>query len=355
MAHQFQTNDHMVSGNNVRPWHGLGTVVSGLLTARETLEQAKLDWNVIKHPITLQGSDQIVPDAFATIRTDDNSVLGIVGNGYNILQNNDAFNFFDSIAERGDAIYETAGSLFGGRKIFITAKIPGLIQVGTGEDVSEKYVLLTNSHDGTGAVTAKLIVTRVVCNNTLTAALRESGRTVSIRHSQLMHDKLKLASDMLGIANQRFLDMEAQFNAMANVNMTEIQIRDFLNRCFDVNGVKGDKQTEDQEADARDEKRAIAQVMELHESGKGSDMTRGTLWGAFNAVTEWTNHYRTYKERTNGNSREDNKLNSLLFGQSAAVADRALALAGGIVRASAADVEAVTASVKKPSRSRKKS
>jgi phage/plasmid-like protein (TIGR03299 family) len=342
----------MVSGMGIRPWHGLGTIVDGLLTARDTLEQAKLDWKVIKQPITLQGSELIIPDNFATVRTDDNSVLGIVGNGYEILQNIDAFNFFDGIAERGDAIYETAGSLFGGRKIFITAKIPGLIQVGTGDDVSEKYVLLTNSHDGTGAVSAKLITTRVVCNNTLTIALRESGRTVSIRHSQLMHDKLKLASEMLGIANKRFIDMESQFNDMLRVSMTEAQIRDYLYRVFDTTPmVKGDKQDDTQEADIKDEKdkRAVIQILELHESGKGSDMARGTLWGAFNAITEWTNHYRTYKQRESGNSRQDNKLQSIFFGQSAALADRALSIGKELVIAGSADNVAAP----KPKRTKK--
>jgi phage/plasmid-like protein (TIGR03299 family) len=327
MAHEMKNNDHMVSGMGIKPWHGLGTVVDGLLTARETLEAARLDWQVIKHPITLQGSEQIVPDSFATIRTDDRSVLGIVGNQYTILQNVDAFNFFDSIAERGDAIYETAGSLFGGRKIYVTAKIPGLIRVGDAEneDVSEKYVLLTNSHDGTGAVTVKLITTRVVCNNTLTAALREGGRGVSIRHSQLMHDKLALASNMLGIANQRFQQMEETFNRFADVQLKEIEVRDFLRKCFEL--------PSDADKASDKDKRAIAQVMELHESGKGSEFTRGTLWGAFNAVTEWTNHYRTYKEQASGNTRADNKLGSIFYGQSATLTDRAYDLARDLVLA----------------------
>lgn len=325
MAHELRSNDHMVSGMGIRPWHGLGTVVEGLLTARETLEAAKLDWEVVKHPITLQGSDRIIPDNFATVRTDDKSTLGIVGNSYTILQNVDAFNFFDSVAERGDAIYETAGSLFGGRKIFITAKIPGLIRVGLAgnEDISEKYILLTNSHDGTGAVTVKLVTTRVVCNNTLTAALREGGRGISIRHSQLMHDKLAVAAQTIGIANKRFLEMEETFNQFANVNMRETEVRDFLRKCFEL--------PSDIEKTSDKDKRAIAQVMELHEAGKGAEFTRGTLWGAFNAVTEWTNHYRTYKERDGGNTRENNKLNSLFFGQSAALIDRSFDLAKELV------------------------
>jgi phage/plasmid-like protein (TIGR03299 family) len=331
MAHGIKENDYMFSGNSVRAWHGLGATVEGLLTAAEALEAAKLGWTVEKKPIMVCGGRKI-PDTFATVRNDDQSVLGIVGDAYNVLQNADAFNFFDTIAERGDAIYETAGSLFGGKRIFITAKIPGLIQVGTGEDISEKYVLLTNSHDGTAAVQAKIIVTRVVCNNTLTAALRENGKAVSIRHSALMHDRLALASELLGIANSRFQQMEESFNAFAQHQMSEAEIKNYLLRCFKVSDVKGDKQHADQENDINKEKRAIGQILELHESGLGSDMARGTLWGAFNAITEWTNHHRTYKQHEDGNSKADNKLNSIWFGQSALLADRALSEAHKLLR-----------------------
>lgn len=331
MAHGLQGNDYMFSGNNIRAWHGLGATVEGLLTAAEALEAAKLNWIVEKKPIMVCGGRKI-PDMFATVRNDDQSVLGIVGDAYNVLQNADAFSFFDTIAERGDAIYETAGSLFGGRKMFITAKIPGLISVGNGEDLSEKYVLLTNSHDGTAAVQAKIIVTRVVCNNTLTAALREGGKSVSIRHSALMHDRLSVASNLLGVANKNFQQMEESFNAFQRHQMTDADIKNYLLRCFNVAPTKGDQQFKDQESDVKKEQRAIGQILELHEVGKGSDMARGTLWGAFNAVTEWTNHYRTYKEHEGGNSKADNKLNSIWFGQSALLMDRALQEAHKLVK-----------------------
>lgn len=330
--HGLYSNDYMFSGNNKRAWHGLGATVQGLLTASEALKEAKLDWTVEKKPIMVCGGRKI-PDMFATVRNDDQSVLGIVGDGYNVLQNADAFSFFDTIAERGDAIYETAGSLFGGKRIFITAKIPGLISVGSGEDLSEKYVLLTNSHDGSAAVQAKIIVTRVVCNNTLTAALREDGKSVSIRHSAIMHDRLTVASNLLGVANQKFQAMEESFNAFAQHQMGEADVKNYLLRCFNTTAsVKGDQQFKNQEGDVKKEQRAIAQVMELHESGLGADMARGTLWGAFNAVTEWTNHHRTYKEQDGGNTRADNKLNSIWFGQSASLMERALQEAHKLVK-----------------------
>jgi phage/plasmid-like protein (TIGR03299 family) len=321
MAHHIESNDYMASGNGIRPWHGLGSIVEGMMTAQDALREARLGWTARKHPITLAGTDRIIPDQYAVTRDDDNSVLGIVGSSYEILQNADAFNFFDTIAERGDAIYETAGSLFGGRRIFITAKIPGLIQVGSGEDVTEKYILLSNSHDGTSAVSAKLVMTRVVCNNTLTAAMRESGRSISIRHSQLMHEKIRMATEMLGVANKRFIEMEQSFNEMLKVKMTEQDVKKYLMSVFDIQEPKTEDDRKSKDA------RAVIQCLELHETGKGSEMTRGTLWGAMNAVTEWTSHHRTYKERAGGNTRVDNKGNSILFGNSSALTERAVAMA----------------------------
>lgn len=330
MAHELRSNDYMFSGKGIKAWHGLGATVDGLLNADEALEAARLTWQVEKKAIMVAGGRKI-PDMFATVRSDDQSVLGIVGDQYNVLQNADAFKFFDAVTQQGDAVYETAGSLFGGRRVFITASIPGLIRVGTGDDVLEQYLLLTNSHDGTSAVTAKLVTTRVVCNNTLSVALRERGTSVSIRHSRLMHDRLELATEVMGIANGRLQSLTEELNAFANHRMTDEQVRAFFNRTFGVKGVANDRQHADQEADVKDEKRAIPKLIELYESGAGAEMARGTLWGALNAVTEWTSHYRTYKQHEGGNDKADNKLNSLWFGQSATLADKAMAEARKLV------------------------
>lgn len=332
MAHQLQANDFMVSGKGIKAWHGLGATVEGLLTASEALEAARLTWQVEKKAIMVAGGRKI-PDMYATVRSDDQSVLGVVGDAYNVLQNADAFRFFDAITDTNEAVYETAGSLFGGRRVFITASIPGLIRVGTGDDVLEQYLLLTNSHDGTSAVTAKLVTTRVVCNNTLTVALREKGASVSIRHSRLMHDRLELAHEVMGIANGRLESLTEEFNAFAKHQMTDEQVRAFFNRTFGVKAGRGDHQFAEQETDVKDEKRAIPQLLELYESGMGAEMTRGTLWGAINAVTEWTSHHRTYKQHEGGNSKADNKLNSLWFGQSASLTDKAMAEARKLILA----------------------
>ncbi len=101
--------------------------------------------------IEIGSSELAVPNYFANIRTDNNAVWGVVGKDYHIVQNREAFNFFDAIVGGGEGIlYETAGALGNGERIFITAKLPDYIRVGNGDDVTEKYIFLTTSHDGSG-------------------------------------------------------------------------------------------------------------------------------------------------------------------------------------------------------------
>ncbi|MFL5740349.1 MAG: DUF932 domain-containing protein [Flavisolibacter sp.] len=131
-----------------------------------------------------------VPNFYATVRTDNEMVLGVVGKDYEVVQNIEAFSFFDSIVG-GDGIqYETAGALGNGERIFITAKLPGYIKVGT-DDLIEQYLFLTTSHDGFGSVTAAFTPVRIVCQNTLNAALRNHSNSIKVRHTANAKDRLE--------------------------------------------------------------------------------------------------------------------------------------------------------------------
>jgi phage/plasmid-like protein (TIGR03299 family) len=166
-----------------KAWHNLGQVVTDYPTSAEAIKNAGLDYKVVKSPLYTKGNDIIitangfetaaphvsVPNYFANVRSDNNAVLGVVGKDYHIIQNRDAFNFFDSIVGGKDGIlYETAGALGNGERIFITAKLPGYIRVGNGDDVTEKYLFLTTSHDGSGSITAAFTPVRIVCQNSAT-------------------------------------------------------------------------------------------------------------------------------------------------------------------------------------------
>ncbi|MDR6372339.1 hypothetical protein J2795_003002 [Chryseobacterium bernardetii] len=191
MAHNLNFNSR--TGNysffsvKEKPWYNLGQIVEEHPTSEQAIKFAGLDYEVEKSPLLTKGSGIIennngieiidsaleVPNYFANIRTDNNTVLGVVGKDYQIVQNREAFSFFDSIVGGGDGIlYETAGALGNGERIFITAKLPDYIRVGNGDDITEKYIFLTTSHDGSGSITAAFTPIRIVCQNTLNPSLK---------------------------------------------------------------------------------------------------------------------------------------------------------------------------------------
>ena len=129
------------------PWHQLGRRLDRPATAEEAMNEARLDYTVVKRPMKaiIHGRHYVdVPGAFATVRTDTNVVLGVVGSRYEPVQNKDCFSFFDPLIERDEAVYHTAGVLGKGEKIWLLAKLPDYIRVGKKGDPIEKFVLLYN-------------------------------------------------------------------------------------------------------------------------------------------------------------------------------------------------------------------
>lgn len=300
MAHAIEA---MVSGNRVVPWHRLGNVVEGALTAEEALDLGGLDWEVEKRLMYFQNGDQgMVPAGsnYVLVRTDrmENNVLGTCKDFYVPLQNREAFSFFDSIVSRKEAIYETAGVLYEGRRVWILAKMPGEIRVN-GNDISRKYVLLTNGHDGTSSVIIKLVCERVVCANTLAIAMGEAGETLKIRHRQNMLTRLHDASQVMGFANTMYGELQEAFQALAKRKVTTEDSDAFFDEL--VGSVP----------------KRLEKVKELYETGAGAEMTRGTAWGAYNAITEYVDHFAKYRS-------DNTKLNGLWFGDAGDLKIRAL-------------------------------
>lgn len=185
----------MFSAEGKTPWHGLGNVVDSVATAKEALHLSGLDWEVMKVPqyASFFNNGEYhtveVPDTFATVRNVDNKILGTVKDRYQIMQNQEAFDFMDTVVGEGAAAYHTAGALDGGRKVWILVKLPGevLVRVKGHDDITEKYGLLYNSHDGKTMAALKVTPVRVVCQNTLNLAMR--GGAFNIRHTQNMMEK----------------------------------------------------------------------------------------------------------------------------------------------------------------------
>lgn len=177
-----------------KPWHGMGTRVDEAPSSKEAIELAGLNWDVIPCPVFDDRHVQI-QGYWANTRNTDNSVLGIVGSRYQIVQNVEAFDFTDALIGEG-LKYETAGSLRGGRQIWLLGKMPETEILG---DKIEPYVCFTNTHDGSGAVRVCMTPIRVVCNNTLNVALSTAQRKWSTVHKGSVQAKLADARKTLGL------------------------------------------------------------------------------------------------------------------------------------------------------------
>jgi len=187
-------------------WHGLGTRVHRALTAEEALVEAKLNYKVVSGQLVYNDGNNnvIIHDKRANYRTDTGQYLGTVGNRYSILQNKDAFSFFDELISRDEAVYHTAGVLNNGSTVWILAKMPEDIIGADGEKIKD-YILLSNSHNGSSMVQALITPIRVVCNNTLNFAIEGAQNKISIRHSGDITSKVKNAHTLLNI-HKKYID-----------------------------------------------------------------------------------------------------------------------------------------------------
>jgi len=328
MAHNInynsKTEKHSFFSVKEKAWHSLGTIIEDYPTSSEAIRHAGLDYMVEKRtlftvdngqphaeePDLLVHSEIEVPDYFATIRTDTEQVLGVVGKDYEVVQNVDAFSFFDSIVGGGDGImYETAGVLGKGERIFITAKLPEFIKVGK-SDLIAQYLFLTTSHDGFGSITASFTQIRICCQNTLNAALRSQTGAIKIRHTGNAHERLKQAHQLLGITNQLGGEMEQILNRWAKVRITDKQVKTLVQMAMAPN-----KETLENVKKGKHDKfsslftNVIDKVLEYAETSATQqfETTKGTLFGAYNSVTGYFQNVKNYKT-------DEAKFNSIMSG-----------------------------------------
>lgn len=293
--------------NGQEPWHKLGKKVDHLLTSAEAINAAGLNYQVEKKPIFLQDGTEI-KDQYATVRMDNNTPLGVVGSKYTVLQNKDAFSFFDAVVSVKEAMYETAGALGLGERIWLLAKLPGYIKT-VGEDITNKYLLLTNTHDGSGSVQVMLTPIRVVCQNTLNIGMTEGSHKSKIRHTFNMGMKVEEVRKTLGLINQQFTIFEQATQKLAAIDLTNEALDTYLRKSLNIG--------KDEDSSTR-AKNIMDEVSELFVSGKGADLpgAKGTLWGAFNAVVEYVDYKR-------GGDNQEKRTSSLLFGSGANIKQKA--------------------------------
>lgn len=307
--------------HGVRPWHGKGTPLDHPATAAEAVTAAGIDWEVELVPAYALGTP--IEGVRAVVRKDRREALGVVGTRYQPLQNREAFAFFDRLIGEGQAVYETAGALDRGRRIWLLAKLPGDVWI-TDDDAVGKYLLLTTSHDGKSPVRALFTPIRVVCQNTLLAALDGAARSgVSIRHVGDVLGKAEEARRLLGISFKYYDDFAREAKAFAARSLTGEAVARYFESL-----VPDPKEGSPERAIG-----TRGKLLELFEAGKGNALpgVRGSLWAALNAVAEYVDHERRTRPRE-GESVVDSRFRSSLFGSGAALKacawDRSLALLG---------------------------
>lgn len=206
------------------PWHGLGVRVNEAPASKEALVMAGLNWHVVQEPVYTQNRET-VEGYKANVRDSDRKVLGIVSDRYKIIQNEEAFAFTDELLGEG-VRFETAGSLMGGRKVWLLAHMPHEYII-SGERISP-YMLFSNTHDGSGAVRVCLTPVRVVCNNTLNLALASAKRSWAMVHTGDIKSKVREAKDTLFLANAYMEGLGKEFENLRRKELPDQKVMEYI-------------------------------------------------------------------------------------------------------------------------------
>lgn len=328
MAHELEmTNDgkalmfYVKSGGT--PWHELGTGVSEAPDTETGIKLAGLDWTVSLHDMYSNVNGQRIKAINRmVVRDSDNKYLSEVGPKWHPLQNADAFKWFDPFIEAGQASLETAGSLFGGSRIWVLAKLNHKpIEIVPGDEVNN-YILLANSHNDRQSASISLTNVRTVCNNTLTAALRDTAtKTLRSKHTAKLHSNLDAIREVINTVNAEFEATAEQYRELARRQINQKDLVKYVKTVF-----RQEEEVEIPEEFAppadfvdNDQRKIENKIIPLFEGAVGNDLpgVKGTWWAALNAITF---HLTWQRGRS-----VDNRLDNLWFGDSAKVNKRALA------------------------------
>jgi len=246
--------------------------------------------------------------------------LGIVGKVYEPLQNKNAFKFFDDVMGGAGAFYETAGALGLGERVWLLAKLPNCIVV-KGNDIVEKYLLLTNNHDGSTSINILLTPIRVVCQNTLNIALggAKNADIAKIRHCSTTQNKIEYVRETLGLISTKF----NEFEAIAHKLSSKMVNREMVENMIKASMFTRKEATEKLKTRAQN---IIEDVLCIFEHGKGNDLpeTKHSVWTAFNSVVEYVDY-----ERGSNPARRDE---SILFGSDQHIKQKAFDYAVNLIK-----------------------
>lgn len=319
---------HMIDFSNDRanmayvgdePWHGLGFKVNPDSTIEEWRIAAGLDFKLIKAPVLFDVSkpkaktmDLIEYGDRAVIYRDDTQApLSVVSDGYNVVQPDDILEFYrELVAASGEFRIETAGSLDGGRKIWVLARAKYEARI-VGQDLILPYLLLATSCDKSLATIGQFTSVRVVCQNTLEFSVQErQGSRVRVPHTREFNPEM--IKEELGLIGSSFSTFEKEATKMAKQKLSR---DDAVRFFFSAIGMDPEDGIEEHDIAANSQK--VKRMLTLYETGLGSDLksANGTVWGAVNAVTRYSDHESGRSATT--------RMNSSWFGSGRKLKERA--------------------------------
>lgn len=344
-----------------KPWVYTGvTDVSDCKTSEEVMIKSGLNFHVskcelvAKMPIKLNGTDEeldkIIQEqkegahihnnniyrkcdsSYATYRMDKNIPLGIVKDKYTIVQNIEAFKFFDDAIGDNSAIWQTAGCFNNGKRIFVSAKLPNDILV-KGDPV-ENYLVFTNNHDGSGGIKILFTPIRVVCQNTLNAAIKNNSNYVSYRHTKDVHNKISIAYEILGISKIKSEEINQYYNMLANIKITDDDLIQFIgdnilteeevarlantDHTIKELAYRNGMAMVDSKISTR-KTNVIADTYEYYFNGPGQKEIIGTAWGAVNAISGYYSNI--------DNIEKEKRFDSICYGDKSRKISSAFAIA----------------------------
>lgn len=273
------------------PWHGLGVQKDGLQTSEEMLVAAGLDWEVEKRDVLVatSGGYTKVPGQWVSVRMTDEAPLGVTGDVHTLVQNHEAFSWGDQIVADEGAKWETAGSLRGGRIVFMSMEMPKHIIIPGDDGEIIPYLLISNGHDGKRSLEAAVTPVRTVCKNTLNLALDQAKQRVTLRHATNIEERMAVAAEALGIT-YRYMDaLERTATRLVGKKVTDAKAEAILRQVFPV--------PESFDTPDRIDMTDFAKALAVWKNSDNLDSIRKTGWGVVNAVAEYLDHEVEYRAR----------------------------------------------------------
>ncbi len=284
----MSANVETMFSTRVKPWHGIGTIVADCPNSKEAIWLAGLDWLVDQQDVRTE-SGAIIPGYKANIRDRDQSILGVVSDRYQVVQNEDAFAFTDELLGEG-VKYETAGALQGGKKTFILARLPQRYIIA-GDEITPYFVIM-NSHDGSCAIKAAMTPVRVVCQNTLNLAFRTAKRTWTTKHTSNIMERIDDARTTLQFAERYMGEMGKGVDELVHKRLTDKKVMEYMAEFFPVTADMSPVQQKNNLTMLNDMKRRYFDAPDLQHVGKNA-------YRFINAVSDFATHAEPIRRTKN--------------------------------------------------------